>query len=189
MKSKPTRTLSAATVFAAVAVFASPTEARPQANVGLTLGVAEVGHRDDPFGKLHFSMGGRGDVLFFRERNADWGVGPYAEVLTTSFDDLQLGAGLSALVPVHDYLPIVVSGGAYGRHSDFGWEPGVAASVFWGTRSYNYHASYGLTAGLLLQGRYGLGDSRETAVILAGQVDLALIGLPFLLAYEAIRPR
>lgn len=169
--------------------FAEPALARPQANVGLTLGAAELGHRGDPFEKLRFTLGGRADVLFLRERNADWGFGPYGEVLTTSFDDLQLGAGLSTLVPVHDYLPIVVSGGAYGRHGELGWEPGVSASLFWGSRSYNYHASYGLAAGLLLQGRYGLGDSRETALILAGQVDLALIGLPFLLAYEAIRPR
>lgn len=180
--------MAAATLFALVGI-SQPGWARPQANAGLTLGVAELGDRDQPFGKIRFSLGGRADVLFLRERNADWGIGPYAEVLTTSFDDLQLGGGVSALVPIHDFLPIVVSGGAYGRHAELGWEPGISASVFWGSRSYNYHASYGLAAGVMLQGRYGLGDSRETALILAGQVDLALIGLPFLLAYEAIRPR
>lgn len=179
----------AAIVFATIAVFASKAEARPQGNVGLTLGAAEVGTRDEPFGKLAFSLGGRADVLFLRERNADWGLGPYAEVLTTSFDDLHLGAGASLLFPVHDYLPLVLSAGGYGRHSALGWEPGVAASLFWGSRSYNYHASYGLAAGLLVQGRYGLGDSRETAFIVAAQVDAALLGLPFLMAYEAIRGR
>src|SRR5690606_10854242 len=106
---KPSKAFFAAIVFATVAVFASSAHARPQANVGLTLGAAEVGTRDAPFGRLAFTLGGRGDVLFFRERNADWGFGPYAEVLTPSFDDLQLGAGASALVPVHDYLPLVVS--------------------------------------------------------------------------------
>lgn len=165
-----------------------PAQARPQANAGLTLGVAEVGDRSDLFGSTRFTLGARGDVLFLRERNADWGLGPYAELLTTTFHDLQIGGGASALLPIHDYLPLVIFGGGYARNTErFGWEPGLAASIFWGSRSYNYHASYGLAAGLLLQGRYGLGDSRETAIILGAQVDLALVSLPFVLAYNAIR--
>lgn len=165
-------------------------EARPQANAALTLGVSEVGNRDDLFGATHFSLGGRGDVLFFRERNADAGLGPYVELLTTSFSDVQLGAGASALLPVHDYLPLVVSAGGYARHTGpHGWEPGVASSLFWGSRSYNFHGSYGLAAGLLLEGRFGLGESKETALILGAQVDLAVFALPFLIGYEAIRGR
>lgn len=175
-----------------LAVLASSTgaQARPQANAGLTLGLAEVGHRDDVLGGAHFSLGARGDVLLFRERNADAGVGPYLEVLTTTFRDLQVGGGASVLLPVHDYLPIVVSAGGYARDTKaFGWEPGVGASLFWGSRSYNYHSSYGLAAGLLLEGRYGLGASRETSIMLGAQLDFAVLAMPFLIAYEAIRPR
>lgn len=165
-------------------------EARPQANAGLTLGVAQVGHRDDLLGATHFSLGGRADVLFFRERNADAGFGPYAEMLTTTFSDVQLGGGVSALLPIHEYLPLVASAGGYARHAGpYGWEPGLATAVFWGSRSYNFHAAYGLAAGLLLEGRYGLGESKETAIILGAQLDLAVFALPFLIGYEAIRPR
>lgn len=174
----------------ALCLWGGQAEARPQANAGLTLGVAEVGNRGDWLGGTHFSLGGRADVLFFRERNADAGVGPYVELLTTTFSDLQVGAGASVLVPVHDYLPIVLSGGGYARHTGaHGWEPGIATSLFWGSRSYNFHASYSLAAGLLVEGRYGLGESRETAIILGAQVDLAVFALPFLIGYEAIRPR
>lgn len=162
--------------------------AHPQANASLTLGVAEVGDRGEPFGKTGFSLGGRADVLFLREANTDFALGPYAELLTTTFDDLQVGGGASVLIPVHEYLPLVASAGAYARHSGgWGWEPGVSASLFWGSRSHNFHSVYGMAGGLLIQGRYGLGESKETALIVGAQVDLMVLGLPFLIAYEAIR--
>lgn len=174
----------------ALSTWGGRAEARPQANGGLTLGVAQVGSRDDVVGATHFSLGGRADVLFFRERNSDAGLGPYVELLTTTFSDLQLGAGVSALLPIHDYLPLVVSAGGYARNAEpYGWEPGVATSLFWGSRSYNFHAAYGLAAGLFLEGRYGLGDSKETAIIFGAQIDLAVLALPILFGYEAIRPR
>lgn len=167
--------------------WAQQVEARPQASAGVSLGAAAVGDRDDPFAAFGFSMGARGDVLFFRERNAHAGFGPYGELLTTNFRDLQLGAGVSGLLPVHDYLPLVLSVGGYARNSqDFGWEPGLATSIFWGTRSYNFHSSYGMSAGLRLDGRVGLGESRETAIILGAQIDLMVLALPLVIAYEAI---
>lgn len=171
----------------ATLVVATPALAHPQFNVATTLGFAENGTRDDWRGGLHFANGLRSDVLFLRQRDLDFGVGPYVEGLTTSFDDLQLGGGATVLLPVHEYLPIVVSAGPYARHtSAFGWEPGVAASLFWGSRGYNFHSLYGLSGGLLVQGRYGLGDSRETAVIVGAQLDLMFLALPFMFAYEAL---
>lgn len=166
---------------------AKEADAHPQANASLTLGVVEVGQRSEPFDKTRFSLGGRADILFLREANTDFAVGPYAELLTATFDDLQVGGGASVLLPVHDYLPLVLSAGGYARHtSSFGWEPGAAAALFWGSRSHNFHSVYGMVGGLLIQGRYGLGESKETAIIVGAQVDLMVLGLPFLIAYEAL---
>lgn len=154
----------------------------------MTLGLARLGTRESPWEATRFTGGLRGDVLFLRERDLDWGVGPYVELATfDSFHDAQVGGGASVLAPVHPYLPIVLSAGAYERHADpWGWEPGVAASLFWGTRGFNYHAPYSLTAGLLLQARRGLGDSHETAFSAGAQLDLAFLALPLVYAYEAV---
>jgi hypothetical protein len=81
---------------------------------------------------------------------------------------------------------LVLSGGAFGRTSRFGLEPGVEATVFWGSRSYNYHSSYSLGLGLFLQGRYGFGDGKQADAILGVQVDLEYLVLPFVFAYEAL---
>jgi hypothetical protein len=95
---------------------------------------------------------------------------------------------VSVLLPVHPYLPIVVSLGSYAhkRSPVDGWDPGIAAELFWGSRSYNYHSMYGMAAGLVLEPRYGIGDAREATWVLAARIDGELIALPFLLLYEAV---
>lgn len=178
-------------VLAAVVVLLSPRSlhAEPQGTAGLTIGVAGAGKDRKIWDDTLFHMGLRGDVLFGRSKNSDFGLGPYAEVSTLAFTEVQFGGGLSVLLPVIDYLPIVVSGGAYGRKGidDFGVEPGVTGQIFWGTRSYNFHANYVMAAGLIGQMRYGLGPSRETSIVLGAQLDLAAMSLPFLFVINAIR--
>jgi hypothetical protein len=66
-------------------------------------------------------------------------------------------------------------------------EPGIAAAIFWGGRSYNFHSRYGMSTGLLAQVRFGLGGSKETAVVLAAQLDLALLALPLVYLFEAAK--
>ncbi|WP_437546861.1 hypothetical protein WME97_43645 [Sorangium sp. So ce367] len=163
--------------------------AEPQASAGVTVGLAGVGLDRQLWDSTVFHLGLRGDVLFGRAANDDFGVGPYAEVLTHAFDEIQTGAGVSVLAPIHDSFPLVLSTGAYGRWSDDarGVEPGIAAAIFWGGRSYNFHSRYGMSTGLLAQGRFGLGGSKETAVVLAAQLDLALLALPFVYLFEAAK--
>ncbi|WP_437576592.1 hypothetical protein [Sorangium sp. So ce887] len=163
--------------------------AEPQASVGVTLGLGGAGLERRLWDTTVFHAGLRGDVLFGRTANDDFGVGPYAEVLTHAFDELQAGAGVSTLVPVLDSFPLVLSAGMYGRWSDDAKavEPGIAAAVFWGVRSYNFHSRYAMSTGLLAQMRLGLGDSKETALVLAAQVDLALLGLPFVYLFNAMK--
>jgi hypothetical protein len=172
-----------------VTVHAAPARAEPQATVGLTMGAAGAGLNRSIWQATAFHLGVHGDVLFGREKNADFGIGPYAEVLTNGFDEIQFGGGVSGLLPVLDTFPIVLSAGAYGRAAagGFGLEPGLAAEVFFGSRSFNFHAPYVMTAGLIGQMRYGLGPSKETSIVVGAQVDFAILTLPFVFLINAAR--
>jgi hypothetical protein len=169
--------------------FSDGAGAAPQASATLTLGAAANGYRDRLWSETRFAGGFRAELLGWRERDADVGMGPYVELLTTtSFHDLQLGAGASVLLPVHEYLPIVLSAGPYARKTSiWGWEPGVAGSLFWGSHGFNYHSWYALSAGLLIGVRYGLGDAREVSISGGMALDLEILAMPFLLLWEAVR--
>ncbi len=179
-----------------VVVDAVPAAAEPQATVGLTMGAAGAGLNRSIWQTTAFHLGIHGDVLFGRERNADFGIGPYAELLTNGFDEIQFGGGVSGLLPVLDTFPIVLSAGAYGRAapaygplaaSGLGVEAGLAGELFFGSRSFNFHAPYVMTAGLIGQMRYGLGPSKETSIIVRAQVDFAILTLPFVFLVNAAR--
>jgi len=163
--------------------------AEPQLTTALTLGLAGHGDRSALWSATELTTGLRGQLLLGRDKDVAFGVGPYVEALTTaSFSDAQLGGGASLLVPVHPYLPIVVSAGGYaGYRAPRGWEPGLAAELFWGSHGYNYHSVYGLSAGIFAGGRYALGDSREVILLAGGRLDLELIAIPFIFIWSAIR--
>lgn len=178
----------ASAICAAAIVLAVSREAAadPQGTAGLTIGAAARGYGKELFYEPAFHAGLRGDVLFGRDGVGDVGAGPYFEVLTHAFDEIQLGSGLSVLLPAIDSLPFVASVGAYGRYAALtGLEPGIAGSLFFGSRSYDFSDGYVLAIGLLAQGRVGLGESHESSFLLAIQLDVALAGLPFLYAADA----
>jgi hypothetical protein len=150
----------------------------------MTNGAALTDMRAENGPRLAYHFGARLDMLLFRERPDMMALGPYIDVATHAFDTFETGGGASWLVPAGE-TAFVFSGGMFARTSRFGWEPGVAGTIFWGSRSYNYHGNYGLGLGLFAQGRYGLGDGRQADAILGLQLDLAYLALPFLLAYEA----
>jgi len=177
---RPSAALVASFVGLGVALAPALAQAAPQGTAGLTAGVAGVGTDHGLWDGTVFHLGARGDLLLGRDGPYDFGAGPYAEILTHAFDEAAMGGGLSVLVPVLDPYPIVLSGGGYLRAgTDFpGIEPGVAGTFFWGTRSFNYHGTYGMAAGLLAELRYGLGDTRETAVVLGLQLDIGFGSIP-----------
>ena len=174
----------------AIVALVRPAWAEPQASVGITIGAAGEG-LDHEIRRLRtaFHLGLHGDVLFGRSSTGDFGIGPYVEVLSHAFDEVQFGGGVSGLLPILDTFPLVLSAGAYGRKGSdgFGLEPGLAAELFWGSRSYNFNSRYVLSGGLLTQMRYGLGPSRETSVVVAAQIDLGLLVLPALFLITAAR--
>ena len=177
------------TLVATVTSLSTFARADPQLSTSLNLGVAGVGDRSSLWTSTKFTGGLRGELLLGRDQDSAFGVGPYVEVLTTaSFSDVQLGGGATLLIPVHPYLPLTLSAGAYaGHHNPWGWEPGLAGELFWGTHGYNYHGLYALSIGLFAGGRYALGDSKEVTLMGGGRLDLELVALPFILLWGVIR--
>lgn len=177
-----------ATLSTVLLVLPGSAAADPQANVGLRPGVVGVGETQW-WDRTRFHLGLHGDVIYGRNRNTDVGFGPYAEVLTQA-SSVQGGGGLTVHLPVHSYVPILVSAGLYERwHPDAGWSPGVAGQVFFGSRSYNYHSTYVMAGGLVAEIRYGLGAVEERSIIIAAHLDGQVLSLPFLLLYEVLSGR
>lgn len=161
--------------------------ADPQANLGITTGLAlqdVAGPRSlDPA----FHVGGRADVLFLRSKPGQMALGPYADVATAGFTNVDAGAGLEWLLPVTTDMPLVLSAGAFARNGDGrSWAPGMEGTAFFGSRSFNFHSWYGLTVGLFVQGRW-VPDPPATADVVIGlQLDAELFVLPALLLYGAL---
>ncbi len=180
------RTSLALLVAAPLVFAAAPASAAPQFGAGLTTGLALTDLRVKSGPRAAYHLGGRFDVLFLRDQAGRMALGPYLDVATAAFDTFEGGGGLEWLVPAGD-TAFVLSAGAFARTSRFGWEPGAASTLFWGSRSFNYHAPYSLGLGLFLQGRYGLaGDGKQADAIAGVQLDLAYLALPFVFAYQAI---
>ena len=115
-------------------------------------------------------------------------IGPYLDVATASFHDVDLGGGAEWLLPVRDDLPLVLSAGAFWRNGDDrSWSPGMEGTVFFGSRSYNFHSWYGLAAGLFAQSRWIPSSPSTLDLVFGVQIDGELLVLPALLIYEAIR--
>lgn len=179
----------AAALAAGLALILAPrlAAADPQTAHGLAIGGAAVGANGEFWDHGEFYLGVHSDVLFLREEPWDFGLGPYLDVGVLAFDELQVHGGASALLPVDDKLPLVVSAGGLMRVGDGVVEPGVTGAIFWGSRSYNYHSPYNMAVGLELGVRQSLGDSKETAVLVAARLDLALMAMPVILLINAAR--
>ena len=173
---------------AGVLLCASVCRADPQASVGVTAGgvVENLGGPGHPTGAFH--LGGRGDVLFLRSSPRDMGLGPYADVGTSAFRNVDVGAGLSWFVPVTEDVPVVVSGGMLVRNGGARtWTPGGEATLFVGSRSYNFHSAYGMALGFFAQSRWIPGPPTSLDAVFGVQVDAEVIALPVLLLVNAFR--
>lgn len=185
---RPRAALPVAAAMATALVVSLPVDARadPQWNAGLDVGVAGRGV-GEVWGETAFWLGARGDVLLGRDGTDDVGVGPYVDVGTLAFDEIDVGAGASLLLPVLDSLPVVASFGPYLRagDDDLGVTPGLAASIFWGSRSYDHHGAYEMAGGLLVQLRHGVGELDDTAILIGAHLDALILAMPFILLGEA----
>jgi hypothetical protein len=177
--------LAAAATLVAVALSTPAAHAHPQITSGVTTGAALTDLRAENAPRLAYHLGARLDVLFLRNGPRDMAIGPYVDVATAAFDTFEGGGGVAWLVPT-GATAFLFSAGGFARTSRFGWEPGASATIFWGSRSYNFHSAYAVGAGLFAQGRYGLGDGKQADAIFGVQLDLEYLVLPFVFAYEAL---
>lgn len=161
--------------------------ADPQWNAALVTGLCGRGDGEAFWADTCWYNAGRADVILGRNRNADFGIGPHLFASTADFDDLRLGAGATLHVPAHAYVPALLSASGYARSAGASWQPGVAAELFLGSRSYNFHGSYVMATGLVLGYHHGLGATPEHTVVVALQLDGLLTAMPLLLGYQWIR--
>jgi hypothetical protein len=179
-----------ATLLAVLAILmAGDAGADPQASAGLTVG-GGVENVVGPPGSTGgaFYLGGRGSILFLRNRGADMALGPYLDVATASFHNVDLGGGLEWLLPVRDDLPIVLSAGAFWREGEGrSFSPGMEGTVFFGSRSYNFHSWYGLAAGLFAQTRWVPSSPSTLDLVFGLQIDAEILALPSILIIEVLR--
>lgn len=135
-----------------------------------------------------FLMGLRADVLFGQRSIRAARVGPFVAVSLLDFEALVAHAGVSVLAPVSTTTPLVFSFGA-------SWdvlEPsgarvplGVVGRAWWGSRSTNLHASYGMAVGFWLETRWR--PDGGVVDLLAGlDGDLAFLSLPMVALWNWI---
>lgn len=168
-----------------VLITTSGASADPQVSAGLTTGVGLTDLRAANGPRVAYHLGGRLDCLLLRSRANTMALGPYVSVATEAFDTFQGGGGVEWLLPIGEPV-LVLSAGGFARTSRFGVNPGAEATLFFGSRSFNYHSAYGLGVGLFAQGRWGFGEGKQADAIFGAQVDLAYLAFPFIFAYEAV---
>ncbi|HYP98820.1 MAG TPA: hypothetical protein VER96_09105 [Polyangiaceae bacterium] len=174
------RTSFIAALLAAIAV-ASQAHADPEWNVAAQTSLCGLGS-ERVWQKTGFCGGFRGDLLFGRDRNADFALGPYATFGTATFSDVRFGGGLSLLLPtLEGDFPIVLSAGTHSRN---GSDLRIAGEAFFGLRSHNFHGHYVMASGVVLGGDSVVSGPRGNTLYVGLQIDGLWLALPFILGYE-----
>lgn len=170
----------------AVGAWSLQSRASPQGHAAVAVGICALARESGDPAFPRFCGAVRGEVLLLRQRDRDFGLGPYLGVSTASFDTLAATTGASFVLPASPTYPFVLSlaGGAFSEPS--GWSPVVEAWLFWGPHSYNFHSHYAMASGLLLGYQQSLGDERTSIVSLSGQLDLEFVAIPFIAAHQWI---
>ena len=165
---------------------AAQLHAEPEWNVAAQTSLCGLGERGSLWQRTGFCGAVRGDLLFGRERNADFALGPYATLGTAKFSDARFGGGLSLLLPtLSGDFPIVLSAGALSRN---GGDLRLSGEAFFGLRSHNFHGSYAMASGLILGADSAASGGHGNTVYVGVQVDGLWLALPFILGYEWLHP-
>lgn len=168
--------------------------ADPQVHAGVTVGGGARDLRDDVRGVFH--LGATADVLLFRRKQTDIGFGPYVQLATASFQTFESGVGASLLLPTGG--PVFLLSAAPhlrvgARLSDplrpldaSAVDLGATATLFFGSRSYNFHSVYSYQLGVFIEGRQGF-TSRQTEIYGGVHVDLAVLAMPVVFLVQSLR--
>lgn len=157
--------------------------ADPQVHAGVTVGGGVRDVRDDLRGVFH--LGATGDVLFLRKKQTDVGLGPHLQVATASFQSFETGLGASLLLPTSGPV-FILSAAPHLRVFDGKVDAGATGTLFFGSRSYNFHSVYGYQLGVFVEGRQGF-TSRQTELYGGLHVDVAVLAMPVVFLVQALR--
>ena len=170
----------------AAVLFVGTAMAEPQANVGVTAGMAGRGTQGDWWGHSGFHLGARGGRAVRPVRERGFRLGAVCGGNDIVRRRLCRGGVEWPVAGTFVLADCALCWGVCVERTGGGWEPGASGQLFWGSRSYNFHGSYVLAAGLSLQGRYGLGDSEERTIIIAAHLDGEVLSLPLVLLYQVV---
>jgi len=160
---------------------AAQAQAEPEWNVAAQTSLCGLG-TESVWQKTGFCGNFRGDLLFGRDRNANFALGPYATFGTATFSDVRFGGGLSLLLPtLEGDFPIVLSAGALSRNAS---DVRFAGEAFFGLRSHNFHGNYVMANGIVLGGDTVLSGAPGNTLYVGLQIDGLWLALPFILGYE-----
>jgi hypothetical protein len=174
-------------VFASALLVAPAAAAYPQWTLGLTLGggarLAPPAERE-----VLIVAAVRAEATFGARTPYAWRAGVFGAVGTTDFVTMEVAAGGILHIPVSASFPLLLSAGAIADVAPSQGRLGVLGRLWWGSRSLNYHSSYGMAAGLWVEGRYR--PDEGTADVLAGvDLDLRVLTLPFVVLAGWIQGR
>lgn len=126
-----------------------------------------------------FRMGLNTSFTFFRASNREFGFGFYSEVMTSTFQDVMPGMGLSFLIPIHHAAPLIIQAGG---HYDFDGEHagGFGGRLWWGAHNHNHFAMYNSTFGLWVEVRANIWGNNDILVAGGIDIDLHIMASPFL---------
>ena len=160
--------------------------ADPEWNIAAQTSLCGLGEQRRIWQKTAFCGAIRGDLLFGRERNADFALGPYLTLGSAKFSDARFGGGLSLLIPtLSGDVPILLSAGALSRNAS---DARLSGEIFFGLRSHNFHGAYAMASGVVLGGDASLTDNHATTIYAGLQIDGLWLALPFILGYEWLHP-
>jgi hypothetical protein len=100
-----------------------------------------------------------------------------------AFDDIELAAGPSAVLPLLSSFPFVLEVDGRVRVESAEVKPGLRAQLFWGPMSYNFHSSYSMATGILLAVDRDL-DGSLLSFWLGLRIDAVWPAIPFIAGYE-----
>lgn len=171
--------------FAGALLFGSSAAAYPQWNLGLSLG-AGARLAPDIDREVLITLAVRSDATFGARTPYAWRAGFFGWVGTTDFVTLDVAGGGVLHLPVHPTFPLLLSAGVVADVAPAPGRVGVLGRLWWGTRSLNYHSTYGMAAGLWVEGRYRPGEG--SVDVLGGiDADLRFLALPFIALAGALQ--
>lgn len=147
-----------------------------------------VGNDDWSFREGAYSLGGHATVFIKRKGPKAWAGGLTMLVGMLDVKYVLAGAGVSVLIPVSTFLPLVVDAFPVylrGKKKD---RMGVGGRLWWGLHSFNYSNTEVAAVGLyMIFQRTVLGEGRDLWLAVWGiDFSLHILAIPFGMAGQAM---